>query len=215
MKKTLLFLLLINLPVLIAQAQYLRYGAKAGGEFSSVKGDDGSSDYTEPLAGLHAGFVGSYEFVSRLAVQAELLYVQKGFTYDGYEATSGDRIGGDLRLHYMELPLLLKVQKGGLFAEAGPYAGYLLDTGTDFEVTPGFGIAPEQPLSYASDNINRFDYGYTAGLGIMLDNGFFMNFRYTGGLRSFSKELDQKNSDIRLSVGFLLAPPNPAEMMRR
>jgi hypothetical protein len=212
MKKALLFLLLALAPVLVAQAQYFRFGAKAGGGFSSVKGEDGSSDYTQSLAGLHSGFMGSYEFVSRLAVQAELLYAQKGFTYDGYEVTATERVGGDLRLHYLELPLLLKIQKGGLFAEAGPYAGYLFDTATDFEVADS---NQGTSLRYRPEELNRFDYGYTAGLGIILDNGFFMSFRYTGGLRSFSKDLDQKNSDIRLSVGFLLAPPHPADVMNR
>jgi hypothetical protein len=214
MKKTLLFLLLMLAPVLMAQAQYFRFGAKGGGEFSSVKGDEGSSDYTDPLAGLHAGFMGSYEFVSRLAVQADLLYVQKGFTYDGYEVSASERVGGDVRLHYIELPLLIKIEKGGLFAEAGPYAGYLVDTATDFEVDS---VDPDQgtSLRYKPDELNRFDYGYAAGVGIILDNSFFMNIRYTGGLRSFSKELDQKNSDIRLSIGVLLAAPNPADVMNR
>ena len=212
MKKVLLFLTLLLAPLLMAQAQYVRLGAKGGGGFARLHGSDGSSDYTNSLGVYHIGGVVSYEFVSRIAVQAELLYAQKGFTYEDFRHNQTDDLSGDLRLHYIELPLLFKLQKGGLFAEAGPYMGYLLDASDDFGVDTA-GTNP--PPFYASDCLNRFDYGYTVGVGIMLDNGFFMSFRHAGGLRSITTALDQKNLDFRLSVGYLLAPPNPVDVMQR
>lgn len=216
MKKILLLICITLVPILMAQAQYVRYGGKAGGGFTRAYGNDGSNDYMNYFTGFHAGPVVSYEFVSRLAVQAELLYDQKGFTYDAYAVNPSVTANGDLRLHYVNLPLLLKIQKGGLFAEAGPYAGYLVATNSDIAFSTT-GVSPDvgQPITYNSDNINRFDYGYTAGIGIMLDNGFFMSFRNTGGLRSFSKDLDQKNFGFNLSFGYLIQPPSAVEMMRR
>lgn len=216
MKKTLLLALFTLAFIGMAQAQYVRYGGKAGGGFTIAHGNDASSDYMNYFTGFHAGPIVSYEFVSRLAVQAELLYDQKGFTYDAHAVNSSVTANGDLRLHYAELPLLLKIQYGGLFAEAGPYAGYLIDTSSDINFSTT-GVNPDagQPITYHSDNINRFDYGYTAGIGIMLDNGFFMSFRNTGGFRSFSKDLDQRNFGFRLSFGYLIQPPSAVEMMRR
>lgn len=212
MKKAALLFALVLAPLLLARAQYARFGAKAGGGFASPHGADGSSDYTNYLGVYHIGGIVSYEFVSRIAFQAELLYAQKGFTYEDFRYTKSGDLSGDLRLHYIELPLLFKLQKGGLFAEAGPYTGYLLSAKDDFRIA-----APDAspPSFYASDRLNRFDYGYTVGVGIMLDNGFFMSFRNTGGFRSITKDLDQKNLDFRMSIGYLIAPPNPVEMMRR
>ncbi|WP_162053674.1 porin family protein [Pontibacter pamirensis] len=216
MKKILLLICITLVPILMAQAQYVRYGGKAGGGFTRALGDDGSNDYMNYFTGFHAGPVVSYEFVSRLAVQAELLYDQKGFTYDAYAVNPSVTANGDLRLHYVKLPLLLKIQKGGLFAEAGPYAGYLVATNSDINFSTT-GVNPDagQPITYNSDNINRFDYGYTAGIGIMLESGFFMSFRNTGGFRSFSKDLDQKNFGFNLSFGYLIQPPSAVDMMRR
>ena len=212
MRKTFLLCCLVLAPLLVAQAQYARFGAKGGGGFASPHGSDGSSDYTNYLGVFHIGGIVSYEFVSRIALQAELLYAQKGFTYENYNFSASNEITGDLRLHYLELPLLFKLQKGGLFAEAGPYAGYLLSANDDFKLSnPDAGT----PSFYTSDRLNRLDYGYTVGVGIMLDNGFFMSFRNTGGFRSFTKDLDQKNLDFRLSIGYLIPPRNPVDLMRR
>ncbi|MHA6249819.1 porin family protein [Pontibacter sp. CAU 1760] len=215
MKKTLLLFVLLLAPVVWAQAQYARLGAKGGGGFASPHGSDGSSDYTNYLGVYHAGGVVSYEFVSRIALQAELLYAQKGFIYDSYSLNLSGDLNGDLRLHYIELPLLFKLQKGGLFVEGGPYAAYLLSANDDFNIsTRGTNPSVNPPDFYASDRLNDFDYGYTVGLGIMLDNGFFVSFRNTGGFRSITTDLDQKNLDFRLSVGYLIPPPNPVNMMR-
>ena len=211
MKKALLFLTLLLAPLLMAQAQYVRLGAKGGGGFYRLHGGDGSSDYTNSLGVYHIGGVVSYEFVSRIAVQAELLYAQKGFTYEDFRHNQTDDLSGDLRLHYIELPLLFKLQKGGLFAEAGPYIGYLLDASDDFRLDSA-GTSP--PPFYASDRLNRFDYGYTVGIGIMLDSGFFMSFRHEGGFRSITTALDQKNLGFRVSVGYLIPAPSPAEVMQ-
>ncbi len=216
MKPALLMLSFLFLYLIPAQAQYARFGAKGGAGFASPHGSDGSSDYTNYLGVYHAGGIVGYEFVSRVAVQAEVLYAQKGFSYEGYNYSQSNNVSGDLRLHYLEFPLLFKLQKGGLFAEAGPYGGYLLATGNDFRVSaPGSNPDVAPPEFYASDRLQRFDYGYTVGLGIMLDSGFFMSFRNTGGFRSITKDLDQKNLDFRMSVGYLLAPPDPVDMMRR
>ncbi|GAB3822861.1 porin family protein [Pontibacter rugosus] len=220
MKKTLLLFLLILAPTLWAQAQFTRFGAKVGGNFTRMQGDDGSSDYSNNLAGLHGGFIVSYEFVSRLALQAELLYEQKGFVYDDYTLSTTELLRGDHRLHYATLPIMLKIQKGGLFAEGGPYVGYLIAENVDVDrVESSTASSPEPAVlgSYAIgiDDFNRWDYGYTIGVGLQLDNGFFMSLHNTGGLTSFSKELDQKNFGFKLSIGYLLRPRTTDEMMFR
>lgn len=218
MKRTLFLLLFILAPVLLAQAQYTRFGAKVGGALTSVQGDDGPSDFTNYLAGFNGGLIVSYEFASRLAVQAELQYEQKGFVYDEYPIGSNTGLSDDHRLHYLTLPLMAKIQKGGLFAEAGPYVGYLLAEATEVkQVRLNSGTEPERignyPLSLS--DFERWDYGYTVGIGIELDNSFFFSVHNFGGLTSFSKELDQKNFGFKVSIGYLIPAPDPDQMMGR
>lgn len=219
MKKTLLLPLFILLPVLLAQAQYARFGAKVGGNLSSVQGSDGSSNTTNNLAGLNGGLILSYEFVSRLALQAELLYEQKGFVYDAYPISADEVLADDHRLHYLTLPVMLKLQKGGLFVEGGPYLGYLIAEATKVKRLDRNTLDNDSPTELGNyplsmSDFERWDYGYTIGVGIELDNGFFMSVHNSGGLTSFSKTLDQKNFGYKLSIGYLLRPPSPDQMMR-
>ncbi|WP_276499803.1 porin family protein [Pontibacter litorisediminis] len=219
MKKTLLLPLFILLPLLMAQAQYARFGAKVGGNLSSVQGSDGSPNTTNNLAGFNGGLILSYEFVSRLAVQAELQYEQKGFVYDEYPLNATEVLIDDHRLHYLTLPLMLKLQKGGLFVEGGPYLGYLIGESTEVKRVDRATVDEPNPTvlgNYAlsMDDFERWDYGYTVGVGLELDNGFFVSVHNAGGLTSFSKALDQKNFGYKLSIGYLIRPPSPDQLMR-
>ncbi|GHA67818.1 hypothetical protein GCM10007389_21430 [Pontibacter akesuensis] len=218
MKKPLLLLLFILAPVLWAQAQYLRYGARVGGNFTKAHGDDAAEDNINNLAGLHGGLIVGYEFVSRLALQAEVLYEQKGFVYNDYPRTDIFRLTGDHRLHYITLPVMLKLQKGGLFAEGGPYVGYLFAENADItETEDSNSLVPAPPRDYplSMHDFERWDYGYTVGVGLQLDNGLFMSVHNTGGLTSFSKELDQKNFGFKVSIGYLLRPRSADDLMWR
>ncbi|MDX5423238.1 MAG: PorT family protein [Hymenobacteraceae bacterium] len=220
MKKSLcltLITLLLLCPVLVAQAQYYRFGGKAGGGFSRAKGDDASSSRTNYLAGLNAGFVFSYDFPSVLAIQPELLYSQKGFVYDEYILDQNEALSGEVRLHYIELPLMLRLQQGGLFLEAGPYGAYLLNKDSEVDRISTFRSGSNPlilgPYELNIDDFERFDYGYSLGFGIMLETGFYLSIRNTGGLRSFSKTFDQKNLMWQLSIGYLRPSRRPVDMM--
>lgn len=214
MKKTLLLLLLILFTTQSASAQFVRYGAKAGIGFTRMYGDDASSDVINSLPGFHLGLIGSYEFVSKLEVQAELLYEQKGFTYDGFPINSSEVLIDDQRLHYITLPAMLKAQKGGLFVEAGPYVGYLFSETTKVNIIDRENIDEANPVilgeyEISINDLKRWDYGYKIGFGIQLENGLFMSLHNTGGLTSHSKLLEQKNLAFTLCVGYLVSPRLP------
>ncbi|MCC9136480.1 porin family protein [Pontibacter silvestris] len=218
MKKTITIIALTFLPLLTAQAQYTRFGAKVGGGFTHAVGSDAPSDEIRHIASLNAGFIYSYEFVSALAVQAELNYAEKGFVYEGYPLNDDEYMDGDIRLRYIELPLLAKIRKGGLFAEAGPYVAYLVDEYSQTDRLSSTNQGSSSPVvlgpqEYSINDFNRFDYGYTVGVGIIMDNGFFLSVRNTGGLRSFSKNLTQRNMAWQLSIGYLRPPQQPANLM--
>lgn len=220
MKKLYLILGFILVATLSVHAQYARFGAKVGGGLTTAQGDDASSSTLDHLPGFHGGVMLSYEFVSRLAVQAELLYEQKGFEYDEYPISTTEALVDNLRLHYLTLPVMLKIQKGGLFAEAGPYAGYLLAEETQVQRIERNGSGSGNPVILGDyplriNDFERWDYGYTVGIGIEMDNGFSMSFHNSGGFKSFSKDLDQKNFGFKLSVGYLIPAPSAEDMMGR
>lgn len=216
MKKTILLTCLLYLSYLSVQAQYYRYGVKAGGGFSTAKGEDAPSDQINHLAGIHGAFVFSYEFASRLAVQPELHYSRKGFVYDSYTRNmpAETALTGDLRLDYIEMPLMIKLQKAALFVEAGPYMGYLLNVGSQVNmVSSDPAIDPPTVLGsqdYTRDDFNSFDVGYAVGGGLMMETGFFLNVRNTGSLRPFPKaDLTQRNLVWQLSIGYLIPARRP------
>lgn len=216
MKKTLLLTIILLSTLLSAEAQYYRYGVKAGGGFSTAVGKDAPSDQINHLAGIHGAFVFSYEFASRLAVQPELHYSRKGFVYDAYTRNTAPEtaLTGDLRLDYIELPLMIKLQKAALFVEVGPYMGYLLNVGNEVNVVSS-DPAIDPPIvferqDFSRDDFNSFDVGYAVGGGLMLETGFFLNVRNTGSLRPFPKEdITQRNLVWQLSIGYLLPVRRP------
>ena len=202
--------MLLIAPLLAAQAQFVRFGAKTGGGFSRAAGDDASSDYINSLAGLHAGLLLTLEFTPAFAAQFEPQYSQKGFVYDNYTRNAAEALNGDLRLHYLEVPLLFKYRKAALFVEAGPYAGYLLAVNSDVKVVSPDDPNPEDPTilgdqDYSRSDFRDMDYGYAIGGGINLTNGFFFGIRHTGSLRNIpARDLSQRNQVFQLSIGYLL-----------
>ena len=73
-----------------------RLGVVGGGVWFE---DDDANDFGPPMPGLQIGGVAAYQMGAVLSLQAELWYVQKGWS-----ETLG---GGGRRLSYLELPLLV------------------------------------------------------------------------------------------------------------
>lgn len=210
MKKISLLITLLLICAYTAQAQFSYFGAKGGGGFTTAVGQDAPSGSINYSAGLHAGIMYQYQFISNMGVQTELLYSRKGFVFDDYLINANESLAGDVYLDYLELPMLLKVRSGGLFAEAGPYVGYLLRGAGDVNRFNAATLNDPEPVAIGAqeiytDNFRSFDYGYAIGGGLILDNGFFVSLRHTGGLRSFSAEdLSRRNLVWQLSIGFLM-----------
>jgi hypothetical protein len=84
----------------LSQSLYVggRLGLVGGGVWFE---DKEANDMKQPMPGLQVGGVAAYQASSILSLQAELWYVQKGWTET--------RAGGGRRLAYLELPLLMMV----------------------------------------------------------------------------------------------------------
>ncbi|MBO8467221.1 MAG: PorT family protein [Bacteroidetes bacterium] len=149
-----------------ADAQH--FGVKAGVNFS-----DPESDVKTNL-GYQAGIAVQCDLPLWFSIQPELLFHVKG----GQAAVSGKSDPQAFGLGYLELPV--NIQWGPrfsddrfrIFVQGSPFIGYAISK--DMKNARG--------ESYDWKNINRFEYGLGAGLGIQLWRHFQIVGQYNWSL---------------------------------
>lgn len=152
----------------------------------------------ESLTGLCAGVFVAIPITDTLLFQPEALYSQKGATYTLF----GEDL--DLKLDYLEVPVLLKARFGTGAARpavfAGPAIGFKLRAKGQF-----------QDQTEDLDETKGTDFGLVFGAGVDLTAGsgaFVVDARYTLGLSTIddasSDDLraDIKNKAFTLSIGY-------------
>ncbi|HEX9826031.1 MAG TPA: porin family protein [Flavobacteriaceae bacterium] len=160
-------------------AQEVTFGAKAGVNFASLGGDD--SDGLDGLTSFHVGGVVVIGVSEKFAIQPELLYSSQGASYDG----------GDLKLDYINVPVLAKFTVAeGFSIEAGPQIGFLVSAKDDGEDVKDF--------------LKSTDFSAALGLGYELETGLNFGARYNLGLGNVLDDDggDLKNNVIQLFVGY-------------
>lgn len=223
----------------VAQAQDaggLRFGIKAGATYSSISGDNVSqitgpgfnSELGSYKLGYNVGIGTSFPISSDgfLAIAPELIYNRKG-----YEISSTRTVGGvetELEqqrvLHYLDLPILARINAGGLFFEAGPQVSYLFGskvkqqktvrTGSSSVKTENDGQFQDYTGASRGDadksDLAQFDISGVAGLGYMTEGGLSIGLRYARGFNSLIDSKDSNNEPkafnnaFTLQVGYLL-----------
>lgn len=217
MKKALLLSLMTGMA-LHAQAQSdVRLGIKAGATLSSFSGGDVSD--AKYKFGFNGGLTANFGINDRLSFQPELLYSMKGVRGEDSGTTS---MGGvvysssekvNITLHYIDVPLLLKLNSNQLFFEVGPQLGFLAGQKTTDEGTVTYtsgGSTTTQKFSESStstDGLRKVDIGYVLGVGYQISEDVSLGLRYNGGFTSLDKDGDAKahNSAFQLQVGYLFA----------
>lgn len=126
--------------------------------------------------GLHAGVFGELPLSRRFALEADLLYSQKGGVE--HEPNNGPEIA--LRLNYLDLPVLLSFYVTRRFAvQAGPEIGLLL-------------VSRAHSGNYTAtvhDVYRSFETGVAGGIFYQLPRGFSVGVRYIQGFKPITKEL--------------------------
>ncbi|MCB2409543.1 porin family protein [Hymenobacter lucidus] len=181
-----------------AQAQ-VRFGVKGGVSLSNYSGlTDAEKKGVENLVNGNAGVMLNAPITDDgfFSIQPELLYSGKGgkFSDSGVEITN--------RMHYVDLPILAKINADGFIFEAGPQVGYLV--ARNYEATSTGPVVKSSTLN----DYNRFDAGYVVGVGYELESGLGLGIRYNGGLTNVLKEVagvqsKAKNSVFQFQVGYL------------
>ena len=176
MKKTIgLFILLMSVSTV--NAQMLKFGLKAGANFSNLEGDnvDGST-YTS----FHFGAVVELKLLENLSVQPELLYSSQGtkVNSDAFD---------DINYNYITVPVLAKfyLTSKKLSLEAGPQFSFLVNENVEDQFEG-----------------KTFDFGLAGGLGYNITDNVFVQARYIAGLTEASKNAEVTNRVIQLSLGY-------------
>ncbi|MFT3793945.1 porin family protein [Flavobacterium sp.] len=164
--------------VLCAQAQ-LKFGIKAGPNFSDVDGNIAPD--TKMRTSFHFGALAELKLPGRFALQPELLYSSQGAEVESAAFK-------DIQYDYITVPVMLKYYLiPDLFnIELGPQFSFLINDNQDFDV----------------EDSSTFDFAALGGVGVDLGQHFFVQGRYVLGLTDASSNADIKNRVIQLSLGY-------------
>ena len=219
MKKSLLLagaLAAVTFSAQQAHAQGIRFGLRAGANLSNLSGKLDNNDIYKNKFGFVGGAMLNVSILpdNFLSIQPEVLFSQKGFKYADKSATVlGQQYTykGRSNYNYLDIPVLLKVNAGGIFFEAGPQYSYLLSVNDNSERALNGSAYSSYNADRNLSNTKRSEFGYVAGLGFQATNGFMFDLRYNGAFTDFAKD-GYQNGDLRnarnqvfqASVGFLL-----------
>lgn len=207
---------LLTLNVGQGHAQGIRLGVKGGANLSNLSGDLLEEDRFKNKVGFHGGLMLNVGLLSDgfLSVQPEVLFSQKGFTYADEDFTflgSRYQYEGDRTYNYIDVPVLLKINTGGFFVEAGPQYSYLLKVKDDSKFSVNGNTAGQRSGTEDLRNVNRNEIGYAAGLGYQSEMGLLLGLRYNGSFTDFGKDGYQdedvrnaRNSVFQFSLGYLI-----------
>ena len=225
MKKTafLATALLATAAISSAQAQDIRFGLRAGANYSNLSGNIKNEDTYNNKVGFLGGVMLNVPLLAEglLSIQPEILYSQKGFENKPTEFSSvlgKQKREGNVNYNYIDVPLLLKFKALGFVAEAGPQYSYLLSSNNETKTTttPTVGSSTVSETKDKNDvsGLNRNELGYLAGVGYEATNGLSLNLRYTGAFSDFVKSdnssyfngdlKNARHSAFQLSLGYLI-----------
>lgn len=175
--KKIIGILILLISVTSLNAQSVRFGLKAGANFSNLEGDNvEGSTYTS----FHFGALVELKLLENLAIQPELLYSSQGTKVDS------DAFD-DINYNYITVPVMAKfyLTKNKLSLEVGPQFSFLINEDVE-EQFKG----------------ETFDFGIAGGLGYNITNSLFLQARYVAGLTEAARNADVTNRVIQLSVGY-------------
>ncbi len=219
MKKQILLLFITVSSVTAWSQSTASFGVKAGLSSSSMRGDAVNNlnnllDFADGMITTHnrtGFFVGGYANIplsEQISLEPGLYYSQKGYELRGELGLKGVEFLGanaksTLQSDYIDVPVLLKADLGGLQLFAGPQFSYL--TQSQLKTSAGvLGFNVFNNTTDATDQFNRWDMGVTAGVGYQFKGGFNVSAAYDYGLSKVdaNRNVDGYNNAIKIGIGF-------------
>jgi hypothetical protein len=217
-KQFLLFAFIVISTFTFAQSQP-SFGIRAGVTSSSMKGDAVNNlqnllDYTNGAittsshTGFFAGVNAAIPVSDLVSIEPGLYYDQKGYDMNGELNLKGVEFLGanakaKLTSHYVDLPVLLKLNLNGFQIFAGPQISYLAKA--DLKTTAGvLGFNLLNKTMDATDQFNRWDAGVTGGIGYQFANGVNISASYDYGLSKVdaNQNFDSYNRSFKVGLGY-------------
>lgn len=142
----------------------LRFGFKAGANYSNVYDEDGEDFVADGKFGVAAGVFAQIPLGELFGFQPELIYSQKGFKATG--SVLGFNYDYTRTSTYLDIPLLIQVKPSRFFTiVAGPQFSYLLETKNKFNGTSN--TVTEDEIN--SDNYKKNIFGFVVGADVNFD----------------------------------------------
>ncbi|WP_438961914.1 porin family protein [Nonlabens sp.] len=184
MKKLILLVALIAMPLLSYAQSPVNYGFRIGMNYSSLEGDDIDLDNR---FGFHANFFADIQLNNTFSLSPEIGLSALGAKADDIELESGDYV--EIKTNWLQVGLLTKINLGEkLFLKLGPQVG----------VNVG-----------QKDNNDYYNYDFAAvgGLGYNFSQNFSVDVRYGYGLsnvfdRAFGENNEANNRYFQLGVAY-------------
>jgi opacity protein-like surface antigen len=180
-----------------------QFGIKGGLNIANLNFSGTGAPSTKAVPNLNIGTFVEIGINDKWAFQPELIYSMQGakFQLIYVEGSTVYDTRNTFKLHYLNIPLMMKYAENKIFFEAGPQIGFLMSAKLKTEVE-GFG-SDEQD---AKEIFKKIDLGLGFGLGYNFTQQLSANFRYNFGLTNIAEtESDDekvKNSVIVLSVAY-------------
>ena len=193
-------------------------GIKAGLASASMRGDAVNNlnnllDYADGMVttrnrtGFFAGAYATIPLSEKISLEPGLYYTQKGYELRGELGFKGlEFLGANakatLQSDYIDIPLLLKANLGGLQVFAGPQISYLAQS--KLRSSAGvLGLNLFNNSLDATDQFNRWDMAATAGIGFQFKGGVNLSAAYDYGLSKVdaNKNVNGYNSAIKIGLG--------------
>lgn len=219
MKKNLLILILLVFGFANSQNK-LRYGVKAGLNFSKFRGDL-SNTSTRPSFVL--GGLANYKINQKFAIQTEFVYTSEGTNYDSttniVEDFDDDDVTNDkeaivykennLNLGYFAVPLMFEYYLSKVSFEFGPQINFLTyaKLHTNIKTTYEDDIIVADAYSEeVKDKINSIDFGLNFGVGYNFSKHVYGNLRYKWGMLNVTDTSEETNynSVVTFSFGYII-----------
>ena len=181
--------LLIALTVFgLTQTNAQNFGFKGGYNYSSFNGEVTKDNSPKGLSGFYVGALLELPLGDVISLQPEVIYSRQGAAWE--QKNNLGSFKKDLRLDYLNIPVMAKVNLGPLFLQGGVQFGFLVDK-PEVSYTAG-----NRRISQTVDKdaYASFDFGVGAGLGVNLGQHFFVEARYT---HSLTNALDPNNNSLK------------------
>ncbi|MDO5106118.1 porin family protein [Capnocytophaga sp.] len=215
MKKFLTMATVIVASIFTAQAQEIKFGARAGVNFSTVSDKESAYDEYSSLnaevetgfkTGFHIGAFAEFGLSDRFFIEAGLAYSQQGATLKSVKGEVKNSRGTTTRIinrtfdndshltfGLINLPVWVKYDIEGFRPKIGMNFGYLT-----------FAKSKIDGETYSEDVNKKFDFGLGIGAEYNLPMGLFFDANFNFGLTNLAQSEGKiiKNRVIQIGVGY-------------